>query len=208
MVAVRRRVGRGSDARLIDEIDRVVDALPPPAFSHVPGRPGEVVAGFAAATTAERSRGVGDNDPALWRVARETWLRLDRRVHALYAAMRLAEALAEQATAAEAQSVLAATDKIAADIGLRALRADLTAIARRHRLRMPTVEAAENPLTARELDVLSMIAAGHTNAEIGRELLLSTSTIRVHTSNILRKLSVTTRAEATAVAYRRGLLQH
>jgi DNA-binding NarL/FixJ family response regulator len=61
-------------------------------------------------------------------------------------------------------------------------------------------------MTARELDVLALIAAGRTNAEIAEELYVSASTVRVHTSNFLRTLRVTTRTQATAVAYRRGLL--
>ena len=56
------------------------------------------------------------------------------------------------------------------------------------------------PLTARELDVLRLIAAGHTNKGIACELSLSERTIERHVSNILSKLDVPSRAAATAYA--------
>jgi DNA-binding NarL/FixJ family response regulator len=51
-------------------------------------------------------------------------------------------------------------------------------------------------LTAREREILGHLAAGRTNGEIARALVISTKTASVHVSNILRKLDVTTRYEA------------
>jgi DNA-binding CsgD family transcriptional regulator len=61
-------------------------------------------------------------------------------------------------------------------------------------------------LTARELQVLRLIAAGKTNRRIAGELHLSERTIDRHVSNILTKLDVPSRAAATASAYIRNLL--
>jgi DNA-binding NarL/FixJ family response regulator len=62
-------------------------------------------------------------------------------------------------------------------------------------------------LTERELDVLRLIAAGHTNPEIGKALYMSPKTASVHVSRILAKLDVKTRTEAVGVAHRLGLLE-
>jgi DNA-binding CsgD family transcriptional regulator len=59
-------------------------------------------------------------------------------------------------------------------------------------------------LTAREREVLSLLAAGRSNPEIGRALFISTKTASVHVSNILAKLGVSGRMEAAAVAHRLG----
>jgi DNA-binding NarL/FixJ family response regulator len=61
-------------------------------------------------------------------------------------------------------------------------------------------------LTSRELAVLRLLAAGRTNPEVGAELYISTTTARVHVSNILRKLGVSSRVQAATVAERAGLL--
>ena len=60
-------------------------------------------------------------------------------------------------------------------------------------------------LTAREREVLSLLAAGRSNPEIGQALFISTKTVSVHVSNILAKLGVSGRAEAAAVAHRLGV---
>jgi DNA-binding CsgD family transcriptional regulator/tetratricopeptide (TPR) repeat protein len=57
-------------------------------------------------------------------------------------------------------------------------------------------------LTARELDVLRLVAAGRSNRDIAGELFISVKTASVHVSNILGKLGVTSRGEAAAAAHR------
>jgi DNA-binding NarL/FixJ family response regulator len=57
-------------------------------------------------------------------------------------------------------------------------------------------------LTAREQEVLRLVAAGRGNREIAAELFISPRTASVHVSNILAKLQVTTRGEAAATAHR------
>ena len=59
-------------------------------------------------------------------------------------------------------------------------------------------------LTARELDVLRLIAEGLTNEEISGRLFLSTETVKVHVRNLLARLRARSRAHAVAIALRRG----
>jgi DNA-binding NarL/FixJ family response regulator len=61
-------------------------------------------------------------------------------------------------------------------------------------------------LTERELEVLRLVAAGKTNKEIAAELVVSERTVDRHVSNIFAKLSVSSRAAATAHAYEHRLL--
>ena len=75
------------------------------------------------------------------------------------------------------------------------------------------VEAAAQPtdlgydLTDREREVLALIVQGKSNVEIADELSVSMSTARFHVSAILSKLEATNRAEAAALAVKRGLIR-
>jgi len=71
--------------------------------------------------------------------------------------------------------------------------------------RAPLDPLARFGLTEREREVLSLLAAGRSNPEIGRALFISTKTVSVHVSNILAKLGVSGRVEAAAVAHRLGV---
>jgi len=75
--------------------------------------------------------------------------------------------------------------------------------------RGPRRSTRENPaeLTARELEVLALVAKGLRNTEIAERLFLSKRTVDRHVSALLRKLSVRTRAQAGAEAVRLGLAQ-
>lgn len=72
--------------------------------------------------------------------------------------------------------------------------------------------AAEPPpgppddLSEREVDVLRLIALGHTNAEIAEQLFLSVRTVETHRSHIQQKLRLSTRAELVGYALDRGLI--
>jgi NarL family two-component system response regulator LiaR len=63
----------------------------------------------------------------------------------------------------------------------------------------------EDPLTAREAEVLSLVAQGLTNQEIADRLFVSERTVRTHVSNILSKLHLANRTQAALYALRRGL---
>jgi DNA-binding CsgD family transcriptional regulator len=62
-------------------------------------------------------------------------------------------------------------------------------------------------LSGREREVLSLVAQGRTNREIGERLFISQKTVGVHVGNILAKLEVSGRVEAAAVAIRLGLTE-
>ncbi|MDP9335660.1 MAG: LuxR C-terminal-related transcriptional regulator, partial [Actinomycetota bacterium] len=62
-----------------------------------------------------------------------------------------------------------------------------------------------NGLTAREGDVLALVAAGSTNREIADALLLSQKTVERHLSNVFTKLGVTTRTAAARFAFEHGI---
>ncbi len=62
------------------------------------------------------------------------------------------------------------------------------------------------PITNREKEVLVQLAKGQTNKQISEVLMLSTSTVRNHISNIFTKLKIANRSQATALAIYNGLL--
>jgi len=66
--------------------------------------------------------------------------------------------------------------------------------------------AATGPLSPRELDVLRLVALGHTNQEIAKELFISTRTTEMHRANIMRKLHFDTRAQLVNYALANGLI--
>ena len=70
----------------------------------------------------------------------------------------------------------------------------------------PAAPAGDRRLTAREREVLSLVATGKTNRAIADSLGLSEKTVARHVSNIFTKLDLSTRAAATAYAYRNGLV--
>lgn len=62
------------------------------------------------------------------------------------------------------------------------------------------------PLTARELEVLRLVVQGTRNGEIGQLLCISVKTVETHLTSIYGKLGVQSRAGATALAQKQGLL--
>jgi DNA-binding NarL/FixJ family response regulator len=79
-------------------------------------------------------------------------------------------------------------------------------IAQFTRTRQQPPKAVET-LTPRELDVLRLITKGYSNAEIGRELFISDTTVKTHVTRLLQKLDLRDRAQAIVLAYQTGLFE-
>ncbi len=168
---------------------------------------------------AERGRLTGDSNPDAWATAAKTWADMEHVNRAAYAWWRQAQALLDAGhPAAVAAPALRAAAKAAQ--GHAPLLAQVRALAERARIdpSEPSAAAVPGPgqaattdpgrygLTGRELSVLRLLARGRTNAQIGAELYMSPKTASVHVSSIFRKLGVSGRAQAAAVAERAGLL--
>jgi DNA-binding CsgD family transcriptional regulator len=128
---------------------------------------------------------------------------------------RLAEALVEAGRRDEAAAVWRAARDTASRLRAAPLGAALDDLARRARLDAGHVSRGGHgggsggtsplaALTEREREVLSLIARGKSNREIGTELFITPKTASVHVSNILGKLGAASRTEAAAIAYREG----
>jgi DNA-binding CsgD family transcriptional regulator len=182
------------------------DAGPPPPES----------VAWRAQFEAERGRLEDDDAPARWQAARERWEALGFAYFAAVCAWREANAIVRGGgDRDDAARLLSAAHTAAAGMGARPLREEIEALARRARLdvstpgsaaRAPAGSAADElGLTARELEVLRLVAAGRTNRQIGTELYMSGKTASVHVSRILAKLGAANRSEAGAIARRLGL---
>jgi DNA-binding NarL/FixJ family response regulator len=121
-----------------------------------------------------------------------------------------AEAAVQVGDLARAARALHDAHRLATDLGAPPLSAVIDELATRARLSVeahsPTALDGRSidrlGLTAREAEVLALVAAGRTNREIGETLFVSAKTASVHVSNILRKLGVTSRVDAAAIAQR------
>ena len=121
------------------------------------------------------------------------------------AALALSESSDEQAQREALQALQDMTAVPAAAIVARRLRER----GARGLPRGPRRATRSNPanLTARELDVLELLAAGLSNAAIAERLVVSIRTVDHHVSSILRKLGVSSRGAASAQAAQLGLVQ-
>jgi two-component system nitrate/nitrite response regulator NarL len=71
---------------------------------------------------------------------------------------------------------------------------------------VPASPSPSTQLSARELDVLKLVAEGKDNAEIAAQLFISPKTVKNHISNILMKLQISNRIQAAVYAVRRGIV--
>jgi DNA-binding NarL/FixJ family response regulator len=75
------------------------------------------------------------------------------------------------------------------------------------RLARPEPPKGLDELTAREREVLALIARGCSNAEIAQELFISETTVKTHVTHVLQKLDLRDRVQAVVLAYRAGLVE-
>jgi len=170
---------------------------------------------------AEWSRVTGPSDPERWERAAEAWEALGFLCAAVSARWRQVEALlAQGGRRGDAVAILRRAWAAASGLGARRLVAEIEALARRARIELAPADGEPEPdrqpspaatvadelgLTAREREVLALVADGRTNRQIAETLFISDKTASVHVSNILAKLGVANRGEAGAVAHRLGL---
>jgi predicted ATPase/DNA-binding CsgD family transcriptional regulator len=164
-------------------------------------------AAYRATCTAELGRMTGTADwaPAIagWREVEWPWL--------------LAYCLLRQGEQDEGAEPLREAWTIAHRLGARPLSDEVQQVARRLRIDLADLadsgtaaSQARNPLdelnlTAREQEVLLLLAAGRSNPEIAQELFISPKTASVHVSNILAKLGLSSRVQAATLVHRLGL---
>ncbi len=145
----------------------------------------------------ELARGNAAGARATLQDAVERWLALDVPYEVATARTLLGQALRDCGETTAATDSFSAAAKLFEQIGAH-LDARLSDI----RVR-PTLPAG---LTAREVEVLRLVAAGKTNNEVAAELYLSVKTVSRHLSNIFTKVGVTSRAAATAFAFEHNLV--
>jgi DNA-binding CsgD family transcriptional regulator len=152
--------------------------------------------------------GAAAGDLARWDAAAAAWEPISRPYQLAEAKLRAAEAAMAAGDRDGAAQRLRVAAGLAAELGARPLGDQIAALARSARLALGAGRddrAASQPalgLTAREFDVLRLVAAGRSNPEIAAELFISAKTASVHVSNILAKLGVSSRGEAAAAAHR------
>jgi DNA-binding CsgD family transcriptional regulator/tetratricopeptide (TPR) repeat protein len=135
-----------------------------------------------------------------WRAAAEEWVRIGCPYER---ALALADGDREARLAA-----LEIFERLGAGPAAESLRRGLRAAGVRGLRRGPRPATKENPagLTARQMEVLALLAEGLSNADIAERLYISPKTVDHHVSAVLAKLDARTRAEAAARAVRSGLL--
>lgn len=181
----------------------------------------------AAAEAAEALRHIATRLDAPF--ARAASLHADGQVHvaqhdlptafnSLRRAWRLWRDLATPYEAARTRAALglacrAAGDDEAAEMELDAARLAFSSLgagpdlASVEQASLPQASGVPAGLSTREVEVLLLVAAGHTNREIAAMLIVSEHTVARHVQNIFTKLGVNTRTAAAAVAHRHGLVR-
>ncbi|HEY4279264.1 MAG TPA: LuxR C-terminal-related transcriptional regulator, partial [Conexibacter sp.] len=186
----------------VEDAPSAAAALPPRALA------------YRALTAAELTRAQGSSDPRAWAAAADRFAALGEPYPTAYAQLRQAQALlAEQGERERAARLLRAAHASTVRLGEVPLRAEIEAVARRSRIAVgnggvdggPPDPADELGITAREREVLALVAEGRTNREIADVLVISEKTASVHVSHLLAKLDARNRGEAAAAARRLGL---
>jgi DNA-binding NarL/FixJ family response regulator len=139
-----------------------------------------------------------------WRAAADGFAQLGHRFESARSQGRLAAALRAAGLEKDAAKARLDAEGTARRLGAQPLLRELGSP-------LPTgsdaVGSQAPTLTARELEVLKLVAVGRSNREIAEQLYISAKTASVHVSNILAKLGAQSRTEAVAIAHRLGVLQ-
>ncbi|MVU80992.1 AAA family ATPase [Nocardia sp. ET3-3] len=154
---------------------------------------------------------------ARWGDAVAAWRAVERPYDIATSLLGLAESTVAEGNRAEAGVVLRELVEIATRLGAAPLRQAAETMSERARIpldgspKVPPKAPGGNVsgrfgLTARELDVLRLVAKGLSNRGLAAELFISANTAGVHVSRILTKLGVASRTEAAAFAHEHGLL--
>ncbi|MGW3168537.1 helix-turn-helix transcriptional regulator [Streptomyces sp. NPDC001153] len=207
-VELRRAGDAPALRRWADTATELVEQARASAAGDEEGRPqGPEGQAWLARAEAEWATATSGPDPAAWAKAVAAFAYGDVYEQAR-CRVRYAEALLAVERRTEAAEQTRAARATAATLGAAPLLERIDGLTRRGRLTAATGTgtAGAAPLTAREQDVLRLLARGRSNRQIGEELFISGKTASVHVSNILAKLGAASRTEAVAVAYRRGLI--
>jgi DNA-binding CsgD family transcriptional regulator len=139
---------------------------------------------------------------AAWREACAAFAAVGEVYESARTGARLAAALRAAGHGDEARPLLQDAQRVADRLGARPLLEEVATLGGRGHGPDP----GRSTLTARETEVLTLVAQGRSNGEIGRVLYISTKTVSVHVSNVLAKLGARSRTEAAAIALRDDLL--
>jgi LuxR family maltose regulon positive regulatory protein len=163
--------------------------------------------GWAYTAAAEALLAGGEVERALPLAARAAELQARPAPDVTYGHALLVLARAS-ATAGDAPGALHTLQRVRAAIAGAGDAAYIASCAAALEMRLgAAVPAAHEPLSARELDVLRLLASDLSQREIGAALFVSINTVKSHVRAILRKLDAGTRAEAVEHARRRGLIE-
>lgn len=170
-----------------------------------------VMAAWARQARAELQRAHQQAEPHVWTALARDWPGLYRPEQGAYCHYRAAEAhlRARPSDRRAATAALAAARDAAARLGARPLLHAIGTLATQSRLGAPAETVPEGNadqfgLTDREHDVLTLVAKGYTNQQIGRALFISGKTVSTHVSHILVKLGVGSRGAAAEAFHRLG----
>lgn len=175
---------------------------------------GALGAAWTAQFDAESGRFEGSTDPGPWTRAAQLWEDIGQVHDQAWALLRESECGLVSGDRRGATTALRQASVIAEVLGARPLISTIVDVVTHGRVNLEV--GGDSPsrarsshalsLTTREIEVLTLVAGGRSNEEIGRELFISPKTASVHVSHILAKLGARSRTEAAATAHRLRLL--